>query len=275
MGEQYTNFFDGETVPSVTNLTPDTQPAPAPAAPAAPDPAQVAPVQAPAAPQLQEGVMATVPAQSSQNVQASADPVLAALKAENEALNRIVQNQFQQQPQQPFFQQPQQPAVPRQIQAIQNLADEDYISGQQLKQIVGGMMGELSQSALGEVQMAKAAQSERIAAMAHPDYNDVVQKYLPGVLRSQAMIDAIKADPDPAEFAYNLAKTNPEYAKDMAAKQTQQVAQKIQQNLTQQSSIAAAPAAVTQTQTPDDEAAKIRNMSDADFEAYVRSRRGY
>ena len=143
-----------------------------------------------------------------------------------------------------------------------------------MKQIAASMAQELTQSSIVEFQQANAAQSERLARMIYPDYDEVM-KFLPDVLRSQKMVEAIRSDPDPAGLAYALAKTNPEYVKTVAAKQTQQVAQKIQENLSAQPSIASAPAAVTKQQTPQDEAERIRRMSDAEFDAYVRSKRGY
>ena len=271
MSEQLTNFFTHEVV--TPDAPVDTQPTPVSTepAPAATVAEPAAPAVAPADPAQEPVIQPAAPA----NIPASPDSALEALRRENEMLNRFVSQTFQQ-PQHPHGLVPPPVQVqPTQLQALQHIADEDYLSGRDFKTVASQMMADIRSQAMTELQAANAAQSERMAAMRYPDFNEVVSKYLPGVLRSQKMVDAIRADSDPAELAYALAKTNPEYMKDVQAKQAQQVAQKIQQNLGSQGSIAAAPAAVTQKVTPQDEAERIRNMSDAEFDQLLLQRRGY
>jgi hypothetical protein len=81
-------------------------------------------------------------------------------------------------------------------------------------------------------QQQKLAVEELKMAQAHPDYNDVVRKYLPDVLKTDPEIkDMIMAAPNPYKAAYLLAKRSDAYLHEQRTQNRSPQAQQAVNNL--------------------------------------------
>lgn len=98
-------------------------------------------------------------------------------------------------------------------------------------------------------------------AQTHPDYNEVVRKYLPEVLKNDPELkDVIMSAPNPYKAAYHLAKRSDSYLTDQRATQRSPEAKQAVANMQRPgnlSSLGAAPVASS--------AGNYKQMSDTDF----------
>ncbi len=104
----------------------------------------------------------------------------------------------------------------------------------------------------------------------HPDYNDVVRKYLPDVLKTDPELkDMIMSAPNPYKAAYHLAKRSDGYLQDQRQKTRSPEAQQAVQNLNRAGNLSAMGGAVSSST-----AAPYKAMSDSDFMALANRNRG-
>ncbi len=131
-----------------------------------------------------------------------------------------------------------------------DLSDNDVLTVGEAKKFISGFQRQ-QQMAVEELKMAQA----------HPDYNDVVRKYLPEVLKSDPDLkEMIMNAPNPYKAAYYLVKRSDSYLQDQRASQRSPEAQKAVQNLQKVGNLSAVG------QAPAGSAANTyKNMSDADF----------
>lgn len=105
----------------------------------------------------------------------------------------------------------------------------------------------------------------------HPDYNDVVRKYLPEVLKTDPDLkDMIMNAPNPYKAAYHLAKRSDSYLLDQRQKTRSPEAQAAVQNLNRAGNLSSMGSAVSSSV-----ASNYKNMSDSEFMALASKNRGY
>lgn len=128
------------------------------------------------------------------------------MKARNEFLEeQMLLYQNNQAQQQPVQQQQQQTA-------IDAIADDDFISGKQIKQIAGDFRNQMAEMRIYQQ---------------FPDIQDVLQKHLPNILKNNPKVaQALNTPFGLAVALYTLVTSDPEYKK--LANPTQQIAQAAQ-----------------------------------------------
>lgn len=103
----------------------------------------------------------------------------------------------------------------------------------------------------------------------YPDYQEVLQKYLPEVLKANpALRRSLEANPD-YEVAYQLAKMSPSYSAATKKEKKNMDAQRIVENSQQAGSLSSMGAS-----TPVSQAKRYKDMSDAEFRKLVNNNLG-
>jgi hypothetical protein len=205
------------------------------------------------------------PMQTGVNVEAAAQPDLntqqpvqeqqqeqlvpvAALQAERRERQQLQENLKVMQDHLALLQanQPKQP----QADEFSGKTDEDVITVGEAKKFINQFS-----------QQQKLAVEELKMAQSYPDYNDVVRKYLPDVLKTDPDLkEMIMSAPNPYKAAYHLAKRSDTYLQDHRAQNRSPQAQQAVQNLQKPgnlSSIGGATSGVT--------GEAYKTMSDKDF----------
>lgn len=130
------------------------------------------------------------------------------------------------------------------------LSDNDVLTVGEAKKFIQGFQRQ-QQMAVEELKMAQT----------HPDYNEVVRKYLPEVLKNDPDLkDVIMNAPNPYKAAYHLAKRSDNYLQDQRAANRSPEAQKAVHNLQKPGNLSAvgqAPAGAAHS--------NYKTMSDAEF----------
>lgn len=105
----------------------------------------------------------------------------------------------------------------------------------------------------------------------HPDYNEVVRKYLPTVLQNDPEIkEMIMNAPNPYKAAYFIAKRSDAYLQDQRTSQRSPEAQKVAQNMQRAGNLSA----VGSTSTASQMGNNYKTMSDDDFMKMARKNLG-
>jgi hypothetical protein len=140
------------------------------------------------------------------------------------------------------------------------LTDNDVLTVGEAKKFIEGFQRE-QRMAVEELKMAQT----------HPDYNEVVRKYLPEVLKTDPDLkDMIMSAPNPYKAAYHLAKRSDSYLLDQRSANRSPEAQKAIQNLQRPGNLSSIG------QSPSSSASQsYKNMSDKDFMALVNRNMGY
>lgn len=103
----------------------------------------------------------------------------------------------------------------------------------------------------------------------YPDYQEVIQKYLPEVLKSKPELgNSLRKNPD-YELAYYLAKKSESYESDHKKKKKSQEAERILQNTSQAGSLSSMGST-----TPISQAKRYKDMNDDDFRKLVNTNLG-
>lgn len=143
---------------------------------------------------------------------------------------------------------------------FEGLTDNDVLTVGEAKKF----MNQYSQQQSLQIEELKMVQS-------HPDYNEVVRKYLPEVLKNEPETkDLIQRASNPYKAAYFLAKRSDAYLKDQGEKSRSPEAQKAESNLSQAGSLSQVGSGVSSMpgQT-------YKAMSDDDFRKLVNKNLGY
>lgn len=143
---------------------------------------------------------------------------------------------------------------------FENLQDNDVLTVGEAKKFVQSLQRE-QQMAVEELKMSTQ----------HPDYNEVVRKYLPEVLKSDPeLVDMIKNAPNPYKAAYFIAKRSDNYLQDQRTQTRSPEAQKATQNLQRAGNLSSAGNGVSGSA-----AGNYKAMSDGDFQKLVNKNLGY
>jgi hypothetical protein len=151
---------------------------------------------------------------------------------------------------------------PKQAEAdpLSSLSDNDVLTVGEAKKFIQNFSRE-----------QKLAVEELKISQANPDYNEVVKKYLPDVLKNDPELkDVIMNAPNPYKAAYHLAKRSDAYLQDQRVSQRSPEAQKAVQNLARPGNLSAVghgSAGVPGT--------SYKTMSDADFMKMANKNLGY
>lgn len=123
---------------------------------------------------------------------------------------------------------------------------------------------------LGKVQQSYQSNVEELRMQQkHPDYQEVIQKYLPEVLRTNPELRrSLEKNPD-YELAYHLAKNSESYRSSSKKQQKSVEAEKILQNSAQAGSLSSMGAT-----TPISQAKRYKDMSEDEFSKLVRNNLG-
>lgn len=108
-------------------------------------------------------------------------------------------------------------------------------------------------------------------SQANHDYDEVVRKYLPEVLKTDPDLkDVIMNAPNPYKIAYHLAKRSDSYLKDQSNSSRSPEAKQAVQNLNRPGNLSSVGSTSASSQ-----ASQYKNMSDKDFKALVNKNRGF
>ena len=148
---------------------------------------------------------------------------------------------------------------PQQRSEFEGLSKEDVVTVGDLERVFSKKEQEIS---LG---MQRLAMAQR-----HPDYFDVVNKYLPTVIEKNPSIANTIVNSKDLELAYYLAKNSEAYKADNAIARRNTDAERIVQNAQRPGTLSS----VGQN-SPISEAKRIKEMSDKDFTEMVNKNLGY
>jgi hypothetical protein len=139
------------------------------------------------------------------------------------------------------------------------VSDEDLVTVKDLKRLLTKKEQEFQMS-MEEVRMSQK----------HPDYADVVTRYLPEVLKQNPSLQRSLVQTKDYELAYYLAKNSDGYKSATRKEKVNHDAERIVKNSQQSGSLAS----VGHT-SPISEAKRWKEMSDSDFRAAVAKNMGY
>lgn len=141
-----------------------------------------------------------------------------------------------------------------------NLSDSDVLTVGEAKKFIQNFSKQQS-LAVEELKMSHS----------NPDYNEVVRKYLPEVLKTDPYLkDVIMNAPNPYQAAYHLAKRSDAYLQDRSMQARSPQAQQAIQNLQKPGNLASVGQGVTGTA-----GMTYKQMSDKDFAELANKNMGY
>ena len=116
------------------------------------------------------------------------------------------------------------------------------------------------QTTLGELQMSKQ----------HPDYDEVIRKYLPEIIKEDPEIGQELSTSQNFKMAYRLAKSSEGYRRDHAEKKKSEDASRLMANSDRAGSLSSVGGT-----TPISVAKRYKDMSDTDFKKEMAKNVGY
>lgn len=153
------------------------------------------------------------------------------------------------------YQQPKQ----EQKNEFDNLQDDDVLTVGEAKKFISSMNKQY-QTSLQELKISQK----------HPDYTEVVTKYLPDVIKQNPGLAQSLQQTQDYELAYYLAKNSDAYKRSNRKKKVNEDAERIVQNANRSGAVAS----VGQN-SPISEAKRWRDMSDDEFRQQVSHNLGY
>ena len=166
-----------------------------------------------------------------------------------------------------FFQQenarPLATAAQEQVDPIAELlkgrADDDLMTTRDVREL----LLKSRETTASEVKTQVRDVLEDIARINYKDYDEVLEKYTaPLIRRNPDLLESINRSRNPAETAYRIGQSHPDFIKAQIKSQTGKVADKIQQNATKPKTLSARASGTPRVSGND----KWGSMSDADFE---------
>jgi len=142
---------------------------------------------------------------------------------------------------------------------IDNLSDDDVLTVGEAKKFLNKMNRQY-QGSLEELRMTQK----------HPDYQEVVTKYLPDVIKQNPRLAQTLQMSQDYELAYQLAKTSEKYQSDHRKAKKSADAERILQNSQQPGALSSVGQA-----SPINTAKRYKDMSDEDFQREVARNFGY
>lgn len=131
-------------------------------------------------------------------------------------------------------------------------------------------MGDIKKLFKEREKQYQASLSEMQMAQRHPDYADVINKYLPEVIKQNPSFGKKLEESRDYEMAYYLAKNSEGYRSAHKRAQKNADAEKVVQNSQMAGSLSSMG-----TTSPINAAKRYREMSDADFQKEVNKNLGY
>lgn len=117
----------------------------------------------------------------------------------------------------------------------------------------------------------KLAVEELRMSQSNKDYDEVVRKYLPEVLKQDPDLkDVIMSAPNPYKVAYHLAKRSDSYLREQGNQSRSPEAKQAVQNLSSPGNLSSVGSTSASSQ-----ASTYKNMSDKDFKALVNKNRSF
>ena len=142
---------------------------------------------------------------------------------------------------------------------LDGLSDDDVLTVGEAKKFISKMNNQYQMS----IQELKMTQK-------NPDYQQIVTKYLPEVLKQNPSLRDTLSKSQDYELAYHLAKNSDSYKADNKRSKKNADAERIVQNANRAGSLSS----VGQT-SPISEAKQYKNMSDEDFKKHAQKNLGY
>jgi hypothetical protein len=133
---------------------------------------------------------------------------------------------------------------------MDSMSDDDVLTVGEAKRYLSKMTQQ-TQTSIQELKMTQQ----------NPDYNDVVTKYLPEVLKNNPKLRKILMDTQDYELAYYLAKNSDEYKSSNKKEKKNADAERIVQNSQNVGSLSSVGSSSTMNT-----ARRYKEMSDADFQ---------
>lgn len=141
---------------------------------------------------------------------------------------------------------------------LDGLSDDDVLTVGEAKKFISKMNNQYQMS----IQELKMVQK-------HPDYQDVVVKYLPEVLKQNPGLRQTLESSQDYELAYYLAKNSDAYKSEHKATKKNKDAERILQNTQQAGSLSAVG-----SNSPMNTAKRYKDMSDEEFRTFANRNRG-
>ena len=167
----------------------------------------------------------------------------------------------------PQQQQVQTPADPF-TEMFKGRTDEDLMTVADIRKALGGATSQFQT----QLQTQMRDMSERVARIRYTDYDDILEKYTsPLIARRPDLMEVINKSADPAETAYLLGRSHPDFIKTQLAQKTSAVADKIQKNVQKPKTLSARTSGAPRVSADD----KYKSMNDADFDAELERITGH
>lgn len=131
-------------------------------------------------------------------------------------------------------------------------------------------VGEFKKAISKEKQQYEMSLKELKMVQQHPDYQEVVTKYLPDVLKQNPGLRSTLEKTQDYELAYYLARNSESYKKDTKQGKKSAEAERILENSQKAGSLSAVGST-----TPMNQAKRYKDMSDSDFMKQVQKNLGY
>ena len=141
---------------------------------------------------------------------------------------------------------------------MDSLSDDDVLTVGEAKKYLS-KLDKQHQMSIQELKMVQK----------HPDYQDVVTKYLPEVLKQNPGLRKTLQDSQDFELAYYLAKQSDSFKAESKKSKKNADAERIVQNSQQAGSLGS-----TGSPSPINQARRYKDMSDSDFKAMVNKNLG-
>lgn len=148
---------------------------------------------------------------------------------------------------------------PKEKDDFEGLSDDDVMTVGEYKKLTGKYAQQV-QATLSELQMAQK----------YPDYQQVVTKYLPDVIKQNPRLGTTLRNSQDYELAYYLARNSESYRKDHVSAQKNSDAERIIQNAQKAGSLSS-----TGQVSPINQAKRYKDMSDEEFRKVVNQNLGY
>lgn len=137
--------------------------------------------------------------------------------------------------------------------------DDDVMTFGDFKKAASKFQNEIKMT-IGELQMVKR----------HPDYEEVVKKYLPDIVKNRPKIGQYLQQTQDYEYAYEVAKSSQAYQRDHHQRQQNADAERLMQNSQKAGSLSSMGST-----SPINMAKRYKDMNESDFRREVAKNMGY
>lgn len=165
-------------------------------------------------------------------------------------------------------QQPVQAPVDPFTEMFKGRTDEDLMTVADIRKALGGATSQMQT----QIQTQMRDMTERVARIRYTDYDDVLENYTAKMIaRRPDLMEVINKSADPAETAYLLGRSHPDFIKAQLSQKTNALADKIQKNTQKPRTLSARTSGAPRVSGDD----RYNSMSDADFDAELEKITGH